>query len=123
MDMNDVKELVQSRDMIYKGEFLEQLSEEEFKNGMRKVNLQEITKLDSLNGEGCWVWIDKEDRDEYDGNSSKVIKVILINNPLEYMGILFWGSELLVKCNGNNRPTLSKEWVTEKILNTNWFKN
>lgn len=123
MDMNDVKIIVESRDMVYKGQFLEQLSKEEFNNGMRKVNLQKITELNSLRGEGCWAWVAKEDRIKYDGYSKEVIKVILANSPIDYMGILFWGSELLVKCNGYNRPTLSVEWVNEKILNSNWFKN
>lgn len=90
---------------------------------MRKVNLQEMDNLGSLNGEGCWAWVPEEDREEYDSdNGNKVIKVILANSPLEYMGILFWGSELEVQCNGANRPTLSSEWVTDKILNANWFK-
>ena len=123
MDMYEVKNLVESRGMVYKGEFLQQLSKDEFNDGMRKVNLQEIDNLDDLNGEGVWVWIPEKDRKEYDSNSSnKVIKVILANNPIRYMGILFWGSELEMKCNYNFRPTLSKEWVTEKILNANWYK-
>lgn len=124
MEMNEVKELVESRGMVYKGEFLEQLSKEDkkkFDDGMRKVNLQEMDNLGSLNGEGCWAWVPEEYREEYDNDGDKVIKVILSNMPLEYMGILFWGSELEVKCNGTNRPTLSSEWVREKILNADWF--
>lgn len=124
MEMNEVKDLVESRDMVYRGEFLQQLSKEnkeEFDAGMRKVNLQPIDKLGNLNGEGCWAWIPEEYREEYDNEGDKVIKVILSNSPLEYMGIFFWGSELEVKCNGSNRPTLSSEWIREKILNANWF--
>lgn len=123
MNINDVKELVESRGMVYKGEFLQGLSEEEFNKGMRKVNLQDINNLNSPNGEGVWVWISPEDIKEYDNDGDKVIKVILANSPFNYIGILFWGSELEVKCNGSNRPTLSKEWVTEKILNADWYKN
>ena len=55
MDMYEVKNLVESRGMVYKGEFLQQLSKDEFNDGMRKVNLQEIDNLDNLNGEGVWV--------------------------------------------------------------------
>lgn len=124
MDINEVRDLVESRGMVYRGEFLQQLSKEEFNKGMIKINLQKINSLNSLNGEGCWAWISEEDRKEYDNDTSNaVVKVILSNSPLEYMGILFWGSELEVKCNGSNRPTLSKEWVIDKILNANWYKN
>lgn len=124
MEMNGIKSLVEARGMVYNGAFLNSLSEEDFNTGMIKVNLQEIENLDSLNGEGCWAWISKEDRKIYDRNSKdNVVKVILANSPFEYMGILFWGSELEVQCNGNNRPTLSKKWVTEKILNANWYNS
>ncbi|NFO41852.1 hypothetical protein FDB42_17540 [Clostridium botulinum] len=124
MDINEVKNLVESRGMVYKGEFLQQLSEEEFNSGMRKVNLQEIDNLDKLNGEGVWVWLSEEDRKEYDdNNSNKVIKAILANSPLAYMGILFWGSEIEIRCNYGGRPNLSKEWVAEKILNADWYEN
>ena len=123
MNINEVKNLVESRNVIYKGEFLQQLSEKEFNNGIRKVNLQEIDNLDRLNGEGVWAWLDEEGRKEYDSNSNKIIKAILVNSPLEYMGILFWGSEIEIRCNYGNRPNLSKEWVVEKILNANWYKS
>lgn len=123
MTINEVKEIVESRGMVYKGEFLEQLSSEEFNSGMRKVNLQEMKNLDSLNGEGCWAWLSEEDRKEYDNDGNGIIKAILANSPIEYMGILFWGSELVLKCNEKCRPTLSKEWVEEKILNADWFNS
>lgn len=122
MTMNEVKNLVESRGMVYKGEFLEQLSEEEFNKGVRKVNLQYIDNLDRLNGEGVWAWLSEGDREEYDNNSNKLINVILANSPLSYEGILFWGSEIEVRCNGWNRPTLSEEWVDEKILKADWYK-
>lgn len=121
MTIDEVKNIVESRKMVYKGFFLEQLSKEEFKAGMRKVNLQEITDLDSLNGEGCWAWFSEHDRKKYDNCENGIVKAILANSPVEYMGILFWGSELEVKCNGNYRATLSKEWVNEKILKSDWF--
>lgn len=123
MTINEAKDLVESRDMIYKGEFLKQLSIDEFNNGIRKVNLQEINDLDNLNGEGVWVWLSEEDRKEYSNDSSnKIIKGILANNPFNYENILFWGSEIEIKCNCDKRPNLSKEWTIKKILNTDWYK-
>lgn len=124
MEMSEVKKIVEERGMIYKGEFLQGLSEDEFGKGMRKVNLQPLEELNKANGEGVWAWVPEEHREDYDkDNYGKIIKVILANSPLEYMGILFWGSEIEVRCNGNNRPTLSKQWVTEKIINAEWFQS
>lgn len=124
MDMQEVKELVESRGMVYKGEFLSNVTEEEFSKGMRKVNLPEIDDLDSPNGEGVWVYVQPEDRDLYDGYSKgNIINVILANTSLYYPDIIFWGSEVPVRLNGTSRPTLSKEWVTEKILESDWFIN
>lgn len=117
MKVEDIEKIVGSRGMVYRGKFLKQLSQEEFNNGMRKVDLQSIDDLDSLIGEECWAWLNEEDRLKYDNDENGIVKAILANQPINYMGILFWGSEIVLRLNGGNRPTLSKEWITKNIGN------
>lgn len=122
LNEEDIKALSEERDIPYRGDDIRKLSEEEFQAGARRINLQDIDNLDSLNGEGCWGWYSEEDRKRYDNNEYGTATCILLNSPIDYMGVLFWGSELKIKLNETNRPTLDKEWVKEKILGTDWFR-
>ena len=123
MTIEKVQALCESRGLEYKGKFLKSLSKEEFDNGMRRINLQDEDNLDSLNGEGCWGWYSEEDRKKYNNNEYGEGECILANTPLNYYDVFFWGSVIKVKFNGENRPTLDKEWLQEKVLNQDWYKN
>lgn len=112
----EVKELCESRGLVYKGDFLETLSEEELNAGYMKFNIPDEDNIHSLNGEGVWGWMTKEDEELYnDDNYHGKAKAILCNDPLNYMGVLFWGCEVELVCHGDCRPTLSPEWIKEKL--------
>lgn len=123
MSHEELKGIIESRGMVYKGDWFEKLSEEEQNAGYIKFNIPDEDKPNSLNGEGVWGWVTPEDKAKYnDDNCHEVIKAILCNSPLNYMGILFWGMEVEIKCHGDRRPTLNPEWVEENISNAEWYK-
>lgn len=122
-EIHEISELCEKRGLPYKGKFLMGLHQEKFEKGTIKFNIPDSVNLDSTNGEGVWGWVDEEGydkyrRDDYHGQ----LTVILCNAPLTYSGILFWGSEVVVDCHGENRPTLSPEWVKRNIIGSDWFK-
>lgn len=122
MTIKDVEILCEERNLPYKGAFLESLSEEQLNAGYIKFNIPDIDDLDSSNGEGVWGWVSPEDKAKYDDDRyNGKITAILCNMPLNFSGILWWGSEVTLTCHGSKRPTLSKEWITEKILSAPWF--
>lgn len=122
MTIKDVEILCEERNLPYKGAFLESLSEAQLNAGYIKFNIPDIDDLDSSNGEGVWGWVTPEDKVKYDDDRyNGEITAILCNMPLNFSGILWWGSEVKLICRGSNRPTLSKKWITHKILNTPWF--
>ncbi len=54
-----------------------------------------------------------EDKEKYDNdNFYGEIKAVLCNDPLSWDGILFWGCEVNVKCNGSLRPVVSFDYIT-----------
>ena len=124
MGIEEVEALCRERNLPYKGEFLKSLSDEQRDAGYIKFNIPDIENLDSANGEGVWGWVSPEDKlkhddDRYHGE----ITAILCNTPINFYGILWWGSEVKITCHGSSRPTLSKQWVTDNILNAPWFDN
>lgn len=122
-EMNEVKKLVESRGMTYKGDWFENLSEEEKNAGYIKFNIPDEDNPHKTGGEGVWGWVTPENKKKYDDdNCYDVIKAILCNSPLNYMGFLFWGVEVEIKCNGDCRPTLNPEWVKKYIIDTEWYK-
>lgn len=123
MDKNEVKELHVLRGLCYKGDFLERLSEDEFNAGMIKFNIPDEDKIGkTINGEGVWGWISKEDREKYNnGNFKGELKVILANTPLKFYGLFFWGTELAITCQGSNRPVLSAQWMKKNVLSKDWY--
>ncbi len=119
----EMKKLIESRGMTYKGDWFGNLPEEEKDAGYIKFNIPDEDKPNSLNGEGVWGWVTPEDKEKYnDDNCHDVIKAILCNSPLNYMGILFWGMEVEIKCHGDSRPTLNPEWVKKYITDAEWYK-
>lgn len=125
MDKNDIKELHDLRGLCYKGDFLESLSEDEFNSGMIKFNIPDEDNIGkTINGEGVWGWVTKEDKEKYDDdNFSGDIKVILANTPLNFYGLFFWGTELCITCNGSSRPVLSMQWMQENVISKDWWWN
>lgn len=102
--------------IINKGDFISKLSEEEFNKGCIKFNIPDEDNINSLNGEGVWGYVSLEDREKYDnGTYAGTITAILVNQPIEYFGRLNWGDEVILKCHGDNRPTLDPEWVKKNL--------
>ncbi len=123
MDICEVKALCESRGLPYKADFLETLSDEELNSGYIKFNIPDIDEMDSLNGEGVWGWVSPKDKKKYNDDSfTGEITAILCNMPLNFCGILWYGSEVEITCHGEKRPTLSKQWVEDNILSAAWFK-
>lgn len=123
MTIAEVELLCNERGLPYKGKFLEGLSQEELDAGYMKFNIPDVDNLDSLNGEGVWGWMKPEDKVKYqDDKFYGELTAILCDYPLNFCGILWCGSEVVVQCHGNNRPTLSKRWVEEKILAAPWYQ-
>lgn len=95
-----------------KGDFFTALTEDEQKRGYIKFNIQSPEEPKSLNGEGVWGWVTPEDKEKYDDDSyTGNITAILLNEP--FSSNLSWGDEVVLKCNGNNRPTLDVNWMAE----------
>ena len=122
MTRDDVKSLCESRNLPFKADFLETLSEQELNDGYIKFNIPDEDRLDSLNGEGVWGWVTPEEKEKYNDDSyTGEITAILCNVPLNFYGILWYGSEVKLTCHGASRPTLSKQWAEDNILNAEWF--
>ena len=66
MEQEEIKKLCEERDITYKGDFIESLTEEEFKSGTAKLNL---TAPDGGDVDGIWCWITPEDREKYDDDN------------------------------------------------------
>ena len=97
--------------------FIESLTEEQFKAGCIKFNIPDEDRIESKNGEGVWGWVTPEDKAKYnDDTFCGKMKAILLNVPLNYFPRLKWGTEVVIKCHGPNRPTLDPKWVHEELL-------
>lgn len=102
--------------LTYKGDFIEKLTEEEFKAGCIKFNIPNEDDIYSSNGEGVWGWVAPEDKEKYnDDTFYGTMKAILCNQPLNYSGVLSWGMEVEIFCRGDMRPTLNPDWVRKNI--------
>lgn len=102
--------------LVYKGDFIESLTREQFSAGNIKFNIPDEDHPNNLNGEGVWGWVTEEDKAKYhDDNYHGKLTAILLNNPLEYFGRLVWGTEVVLQCHGPRRPTLDPEWVKENL--------
>ena len=70
-----------------------------------------------------WGWVSPEDKERYNDDSfTGEIAVILCNQPLNFYGLFFWGTELVIKCNGSSRPVLSDRWMNENVFCKEWYK-
>lgn len=123
MNIDEIIVLHDLRGLCYKGNFLQNLSNDEFNEGLIKFEMLDDGSEDGINiCERIWGWADKEEKEKYmDDNFRGDINVILANNPLNFYGILFWGTELAVTCDGG-RPVLSTKWLQENILLKDWYQ-
>lgn len=104
------------KELVNKGDYFEALTKQQQEEGYIKFNIPDEDKIDSLNGEGVWGWVTPEDKDKYnDDNYHGKITAILLNTPLNYFGVLTWGTEVVLQCHGESRPTLDSEWVKENL--------
>ena len=104
------------KNITNKGNFIKVLPSYEYEAGLIKFNIPDEDDIYSNNGEGVWGWVTPEDKEKYkDDNYTGQIVAILLNSPLNYLGALNWGDEVVLDCHGKNRPTLSPEWVKEYI--------
>lgn len=102
------------KNIEYKGDFFTSLTEDEQKRGYIKFNIQPTEEPGSLNGEGVWGWVTPEDKEKYDDDSyTGNITAILLNDPIS--SNLSWGDEVVLKCNGNHRPTIDTQWMAEYL--------
>lgn len=103
--------------VVGKKEFVESLSKEAFNAGLIKFNIPDEDNITNLNGEGVWGWVVEEDKEKYNDDSfNGNITAILLNQPLNYYGMLNWADEVVLKCHGSSRPTLDPEWVMENLM-------
>lgn len=109
-NIEEIKKLFKERGMAYKGDLIESLSEEEFRAGCIKFYIP--PEDDDACGESIWGWTTPEDKEKYnDDDFYGEIKAILTNQPLNYCGALAWGCEVILKCNGADRPDLSNDFI------------
>ena len=102
---------------IDKSDFIESLTEEQFKAGCIKFNLPPEDNPRRWNGEGVWGWVTPEDKERYhDDGFCGTMKAILLNDPLRYSDRLVWGTEVVIRCRGSIRPSLDPEWMEEELL-------
>lgn len=102
--------------IVNKKDFMISLSEEERNNGYIKFNMQDEDDLTRID-EGIWGWITEEDKEKYnDDNFFGTITAILCNDPLNFSDRLSYGSEVVLRCNGSDRPTLDIDWIYENLV-------
>lgn len=122
MKRNDIKALCEARNLPFKADFLETLSEQELHAGYIKFNIPDMNDMDSLNGESVWGWVTPEEKKKHaDSSYTGELTAILCNVPLNFYRILWYGSEVKLTCHGESCPTLSKQWVHDNIFGTEWF--
>lgn len=107
----------------YKGHVIKAMDDYIYNCGLVKFNIPEPENIGkTTNGEGVCGWIRPEDMIKYtDDEFYGELKCVLLNNSLHFNGILKWGIQVVIKCNGPDRPVISPEWVKENILNKLWY--
>lgn len=104
--------------MENKGKFYQDLPENEQKAGWIKFNIPAPEEgMESLNGEGVWGWLSPKDYKKWEDDEFRgKLTAILLNEPLNFAGQLSWGTEVVIRCHGQYRPTLDVEWAKENLV-------
>lgn len=105
--------------IVNKGDFIESIPEEELMSVSFRCEIPPIEDIYRGYGdETLWVYLSEEDREKYnDKKYTGTIMGILLNQPINYIGLLKWGDEVRLKCLGGIAlPILDPDWVVEEGL-------
>jgi hypothetical protein len=105
--------------IVNKGDFIESIPEEELGSVAFRCGIPPIEDIYRGYGdETLWVYLSEEDRVKYnDMKYTGTIMGILLNQPINYIGLLKWGDEVRLKCLGGiTLPILDPDWVVEEGL-------
>lgn len=106
------------KNFVDKRSFLESLSEEEFNNGLLRIRIINDEKFpeECYYDESLWAYFTEEEREKVkDDSYFGEIKGVLCNSPLNFCGILNWGTEVIVKKDIDECLKLSKKWMKEML--------
>lgn len=96
-------------------EFIKTLTEEQFNAGCFKLYIPPESK--DMCGEGIWGWMAPENKDKYnDDNFYGKLPAILCNAPLNYADKLECFDEIVVKCQGAEKPELDPDFIKEYLM-------
>ena len=102
------------KEIINRKDFLSNLTQEEEEAGYIKFNIP--PEYPDAYPEGVWGWVTVPDKARYMSNSfSGCLTAILCNDPLNYRGILSYGSEVIIRCKGKYRAELDPKWIQEYL--------
>lgn len=103
---------------IDKSDFIRSLTEEEFKAGQVRLNLPDDEDITRTFAESVWGWVTPEDKAAImTGNFRGTVKVILLNQPLNFYHKLKWGTEVVARGIGEGgRLILDQMWVRNELL-------
>ena len=122
MDYENRKARAREAGLTWRGDELDALPESELRAGYVKFNIPKPETPECPNGEGVWGWADPDSKAKYDDDSYHgKLTVILCNDPVQYDDILCSGTEVVIQCNGENRPILDPEWVREKLVDSGLY--
>ena len=100
-----------------KKDFIKSLPNTEKEDGYIQFYIPHSNTIRSLTGELVWGWVKPEDKKKYNDLTYRgALTAILVCTPMEYEGVLEFGTEVVVRCHGVDRPTLDPEWVNEYLL-------
>lgn len=106
------------KDFVDKSYFLESLNEREFNNGVTKIYIFDSERFpDEFHyDESLWAYFTEEEREKVkDDSYFGEIKCVLCNSPLNFCGILNWGTEVIVKKDIDECLKLSGRWMKEML--------
>ena len=103
---------------IDKSDFIKSLTEEQFKAGQVRLNLPDDEDLTRTFAESLWGWVAPEDKELIRaGDFTGTVKVILLNQPLNFYHKLKWGTEVVARGIGEGgRLILDQMWVRNELL-------
>lgn len=102
------------KEIVNRKNFLSKLTKEEAEAGYIKFNIP--PEHPASYPEGVWGWVTAPDKERYMCNTfDGCLTAILCNEPLNYNGVLFYGSEVVIRCNGKYRAELDPKWIQEYL--------
>lgn len=84
--------------------------------GFIKFNIPDGCGNRGRSGEGVLAWCQPSDKQLYlDNEYYGKIAAIICGKPSSFKGRLEFGDEVVLRCNGEKRPTLDPEWIAEHL--------